>query len=277
MHAGPPRHLLPLLSVLVGACGAPRVAEDPSAWFDPGADFTVSESVAFTDQPYSFTGLTPIADLPAPEPFQVLWEDGGALPACPDWERSSDLPAEITGIVTVLPRYYYKTDGCDGDEEKYYGSFFVQDASGGVFVLGDSKVNHFDAGDRVTLSIRGITNRFDLTMVTAHDVVEVQRGPEPIYYVEATGPFDLPDIAQVRRVTGTVTSDPDTFGAFTVTGDDGTAWAIALDSDLNRRGVHYDVGSRVQVTGPIIYSYSAFSIVVLQKGQVDVLTPATGD
>ncbi|MBA2321601.1 MAG: hypothetical protein H0V89_10640, partial [Deltaproteobacteria bacterium] len=250
------------------------VPDDPSGWYDGGAPLEVTEALAFTDVPYDFTGPSPIADLPAPQPFEVLFEPGD-LPQCPDWATTPELPREISGIVTIFPRLYYKTDGCDGDEEKYYESYFVQDATGGVFVLGDSKVAHFDAGDRVEMTVRGIANRFDLAMVTVHDVTTIQRGPEPIYYEIPDDSLGVSDIALVRRVEGEVVTVKDTFGAFQLETDDGTRFDVALDVDLNRRGIDYPVGSRIIVTGPVLYSFSVFSIVVMQIGQVEVIS--TGD
>jgi hypothetical protein len=258
---------------LAAGCAAPRPVEDPATWFDPGAPLVVAERLEFTDVNYDFTGETPIADLPIPagDSFVSLFAEGDPLPACEEWETTPDLPAEITGIVTILPRYYYKTDGCDQDAEKYYGSFFLQDASGGIFVLNDSKVSHFLAGDRVTLSVRGVANRFDLPMVTALDVVDVQPHPEPIYFQAANAAFDQGDIALVERVTGTVATEADTFGAFDLTQDGtGVTYGVSIDSDLARRGVHYAVGTRITVTGPVLYSYSLYSIIVMQVGQVSL-------
>ena len=49
------------------------------------------------------------------------------------------LPFEIEGVVTAHPRYYFKTSGCDWDsDEKYYGSFFIQDATGAKISIEDS-------------------------------------------------------------------------------------------------------------------------------------------
>lgn len=267
---------LPL--ILLAGCGQPRGMEPQDGWWADAGDYDVQETIAFTDVPYDFTGATPIADLPLPPDFATEWAAGdAALPECPDWSVSDELPVEITGIVTIYPRYYFKTDGCDGDEEKFYGSYFIQDASGGHFVLGDTKVAHFDAGDRVTLKVRGIANRFDLPMIVGHDVVDVDVGPEPIFYEVADGPLTTDDIALVRRVTGTVSTEMDTFGAFTVTGDDGTDWNVGLDVELNRRGVEYAPGTRVTVTGPVQYSFSLFTIVVMQKGQIQILDDSSGE
>ncbi len=33
-----------------------------------------------------------------------------------------------------------RSHGCDDGDEKFYGAFFIQDRTGGLFVLGDSKV-----------------------------------------------------------------------------------------------------------------------------------------
>ncbi len=265
-----------LATCLAGCAGLDHpLPDDPSDWFDAGNPLEVIEPLAFTEEPYAVTGSTAIGDLPIAEPYQSLFAPG-PLPTCPDWATSSELPAQIEGIVTVFPRLYFKTEGCDGDDEKYYGSYFIQDASGGIFVLGDSKVAHFDAGDRVSLSIRGVANVYDLPMVTAHDVIEIERGPEPIYYQVPSGPLDLPDIALVRRVEGDVISEKDTFGAFQVLADNGTTYDITLDVELNRRGVDYPVGTRIIVTGPVLYSYSIFAIVVMQIGQVEIVDPATG-
>jgi hypothetical protein len=164
---------LPAL-LLIGTIGCvdPRPAQDPTDWFDPGSDYDVMEPVEFTDQNYGFTGETAIADLPLPGPFQTWFapEDQPA-PGCTDWSTVPELPAEITGIVTIMPRFYYKTSGCVPDDptvdsdEKFYGSYFVQDASGGFFVLGDSKVAHFDMGDRVTLKVRATKESFAQNMI----------------------------------------------------------------------------------------------------------------
>ena len=99
----------------------------------------------------------------------------------------------------------------------------------GLFVLGDSKVAHFDMGDIVTLKIRAVRTTFDLDMVVAHDVVNVERGPEPIAYEVATEEFTLDDIARVKRVTGVVQTEPDTFGSFSIMDEDGNVFGISLD------------------------------------------------
>lgn len=265
---------LPLL--LIGcASGGPQ--EDPSAWYDPGSAYDVQETIAFTDVNYDFTGETALADLPVPDDFETWFADGDAPPdGCADWREEGELPAEISGIVTILPRYYYKADGCmpdQGDnEEKFYGSFFVQDASGGYFVLGDTKVAHFDAGDRVTLRVRAVREAFDQLMMPVWDAVEVVRGPEPIYYEAVpTGVLGPEHVSRVVRVEGVVATEVTTFGEIYLDADDGSRHKFALDSELTRRGVGFPVGARVQVTGPVLYSFSEYTIVVMRIGQLTEL------
>ena len=103
-----------------------------------------------------------------------------------------DLPFEVEGIVTLHPRWYFKTHGCDDGDEKFYGSFFIQDGTSGIFVLGDSKVAHFDMGARVKMKVRGVRTIYDLNVVYAHDITEVvDYGPVPVYYDEATEALEI--------------------------------------------------------------------------------------
>jgi hypothetical protein len=271
------RFVLPI-ACLLAACATPAPQEDPDAWFSPAGDYDVSEPVAFTDEPYDFTGPTAIADLPLPGDFETLFapDDAPAATDCAGWVSSGELPAEIEGVVTVLPRYYFKTSGCaptqdiDADQ-KYYGSYFVQDATDGYFVLGDSKVAHFDMGDRVRLRVRGIKESFDQTMIAVHDVVEVDRVAQPIYFERADGPLGADHVSKVMRIEGTVATPVSTFGEVYVDADDGTRYKFNLDAELNRRGVTAEIGERIRVTGPVLYSFSEYTVIVMRVGQIERL------
>jgi hypothetical protein len=268
---------LVFLAALSG-CATPAGQEDPYDWFTPPSEYDVQEPVAFTDENYTFTGETAIADLPVPGAFELLLASGDA-PAqtdCADWVSSSDLPAEIEGIVTLLPRYYYKTGGCaptpDVDsDEKFYGSYFVQDETAGYFVLGDSKVAHFDMGDRVRLKVRGIKESYDQTMIAVHDVVEIQRGPEPIYFERADGPLGAEHVSRVVRIEGTISTPMSTFGEVYLDTDDGTRHKLGIDSELARRGIEPLIGERVQATGPVLLSFSEYTVLILRVGQLESL------
>lgn len=260
--------------VSLGGCAPQRVAEDTEGWWDEGQALEVIDPVEFTDQAYGLDGG--VGDLkddlfPTPgDAFVFAPGDDYGDARCAS-ETDSALPTEITGVVTIPPRFYFKTAGCNNGDEKYYGSFFVEDDTGGVFVLGDSKAAHFTVGDTVTLRVRAVRTRYDLDMVYSWDLVEVDGERRAVRYRETTQPLGPADVAAVRRVEGVVSTEMDTFGAFSVTGDNGQAWGVQLDADLNRRGVRYEVGERVVATGPVIYSYSAYNLVIQSKGQITVL------
>lgn len=262
------------------ACATPGVPAG-NDWFDAGSTLDVVEPIAFTDVPYDFTGPTALADVPRAPEFGTLFAEGETLPACDGWSTTPDLPVEVEGVVTIQPRVYLKTVGCvpvdDPDaesDEKHYGSFFLQDRSGGLFVLGDDKNADFTLGDRVALRLLSVQERFELDAASAFEVLAITRGPEPIFYEVLDRALGDADIAHVKRMTGTVAVVPDTFGEMTVTTDGGADFVAQLDSELTRRGVTYAVGDRLQITGPVLYSYSTYALVVLQLGQIErVETP----
>ncbi len=248
----------------------------PTAVFGDGSTLDVSEAMEFTDVPYGATGPTPIADLPIAPDFGTSFPADAVLPACDGWGISPDLPATLSGVVTVTPRVYFKADGCVPvgsseveSDQKYYGSFFLQDMSGGTFVLGDARLAAFPAGSWVTIDVTSVANAFDLPRVSTFELISVE-APIPIYYELADGPLDASHDASVVRVTGTVSAAPDGFGEMTLTTDTGADVVVTLDVELTRRGVTAAVGDRLQVTGPVLYSYGAHAIVVMSLGQLAV-------
>lgn len=269
---------MPLL-LLILACATERGPEDPSGWFSEGSEYAVEEPVAFTSDEYGLDGG--IGGLSA----AVLPVDGDDIVYAPDEElpAGSDCPMTlastpgveewtVTGVVTLHPRFYFKTSGCSYDsDEKYYGSYFIEDDTGGFFVLGDSKVAHFDVGNTVELKVRGLRTTFDQDMVYAHDVVSVDRSVRAVSYVEPDGPITREHIARVVRVEGVVTSEKDTFGEFTVEADDGVTHTVSLDVELNRRGLEVPVGSRVRATGPVLLSYGSLTIIIMRVGQLEII------
>ena len=247
--------LISTLTLTLLACSTYNTRENSDDWYDWGVALDVEEPVAFTETPYGFpSDAATSIDALSSAIFPVDWWTSVYGPddlysdesGCQSQVNYS-LPFTIEGVVTILPDYYFKTLGCDGDE-KYYGSYFIQDNSGGIFILGDSKVAHFDMGDRIKLTVRGGRSSYDLNMVTAHD-----------------------DIATVQRVEGEVMTEPDTFGAFTLADTNGATYTIQLDSELNRRGVTFSPGHKLRATGPLIYSYSEFAVVIMRIGQLENL------
>ena len=172
--------------VCVSACSFRDTPEDWREWYDEGTDVAVEEPIAYTTENYDLVGETPISGLPRPGDFQTLFAPDDAPPTrlCSGWRTDDALPVTISGVVTIHPRFYIKVSGCRAAEsfsveadEKYFGSFYLQDATGGFLVLGDTKVADFSVGDRVTLNVRAVKNFFDQDMIAAHDVVEIVRGP----------------------------------------------------------------------------------------------------
>jgi len=185
----------------------------------------------------------------------------------------------VTGVVTLMPKFYFKSNGCTTDDEKFYGSYFIEDDTGGVFVLGDTRVARFDMGETVTIRVRASRRSFGQNMVYVHDLLDVDRTTRPIRYRTKQAPFGDADIGQVRRITGTIATRPDTFGEFRIEPDGGSCnpstgggcAVISLDVELNRRGVSFELGERVTFTGPILYAYNTYKLIVLRLGQVERL------
>jgi hypothetical protein len=253
--------------------------EDASAWYEPATTTQVDEPVPFTATNYDFdggiaalnAGIFPVAA------NTIAYGPGEAFPtgsSCLS-TNTPNLPDQITGIVTILPRLYVKIKDCGGDAEKYYTSYFLQDSTGGVFVLGDGKAEHFESGNRITINVRSGRTDYTMNEIYSWDLADVSDTVEPIYYTVRSGsedgPLDGSDVSLVRRVEGVVRTVPDTFGAFTIVSDSGITYNISIDSELARRGVTYSVGQRLQVTGPVFYSFSIYAVIVMREGQVSVL------
>lgn len=261
------------LAVLAG-CTSER---DLDPWDTAGEFYNVQERVAFTTEPYGLTGTgTTIGDLKRdlfPTEGELLFgtDDAYGSANCEDVGTTSKLPVEVEGVVTLHPRWYMKLSGCDRADEKYYGNYFIEDDSGGLFVVGDSKVAHFDVGDRVRMRIRAVRTNFDFDMVYAHDIVEVYRDSRPIKYESIDRALEASDIGEVRRVQGEIVTDPDTFGQFGVRLASGAEVFVNLDAELSRRRQNPDLGDTICATGPVQYSYSEYSIVVMKIGQIAVL------
>lgn len=280
------------LTGMTACVGAREAAENPQDWFDNGSQVAVDEFVEFTDVNYDIAegdGIRGLKDAVFPvtagsvgrDTLVFGTDDGSAEADGCAIQTNRELPYIIEGIATAHPRFYFKSSGCEWDsEEKYFGSFFIQDETGGQMVLGDTKVAKFDMGDRVRILVRGVKTSFDLDMVYSYDLLDIVEREQPIYYEEVDRAFgcdleepvdwDECDIGRVKRVTGTVVTDKDTFGEFAIEGDDGTRWSIGLDVELNRRGLDYPIGTRITATGPVLFSFSAYSLVVMRKGQIQV-------
>ena len=58
-------------------------------------------------------------------------------------------------VITIPGTYYIKVSVCD-QEEKFYGSFVVEDDTGGIMVLRDSRVSQVQPGDVVRMTVHSM-------------------------------------------------------------------------------------------------------------------------
>ncbi len=297
-----------LVLALAPACVDIRNSEVPD-WFDSGSAQDVEERISWDESPYSFPadpadGLLALRHglmgcysqesrgdcdggfVDSQEDIQIFWgPDAPTDPQACHFTPSAALPATVDVMVTLRPQFYTKARSCEylvglenGDpvydeaSDKYYASFFVEDATGGLFVLADQRIAHFDAGDMLRMKIRSIGRAYQMDAVYAYDIEAVERSPRGIAFEVLDPTLTLgPDHrGRVMRSTGVVATEPDDFGTFTLRTPEGTPVNVQLALELNRRGVEFPVGTEIQVTGPVLYSYSSHTIVLTQTGQVEV-------
>lgn len=206
---------------------------------DPVVQRPVSEPVRYVERLGRTYGLPragepSIADLIALMPSESIdadeadvWAGPDDAPACPD--RVSvldDLPITIEAVVTVHPRQYLKVPVCDQDERNY-GSFVVEDDTGGIVVLRNSRVAEYSVGDRVRLTVRSTMFTFRNPTTRVVLAADVERLDPPtqdqgvVYYRRTEDGFSLDDVTESRRVEGWVIQSPSNtnFGQLVLTSD----------------------------------------------------------
>jgi len=227
-----PALLVPLL--FCAACAADHRANPVASeelWPSEPVQTSVAEPVNFRergpDDSYGLPGpnAMPISGLLALLPQEnVRFGDprtfvsrAGAVP-CNTGDvqvLANDLPAVIEGVVTLHPRRYLKIPVCDQDE-KHYGSFTIEDDTGGIVVLRDSRIAPFRPGDRVRLVVDALTMTYLQPSTRAILTASVERlepsadtADRVVYFDRTTVPFGLGDITKVRRVEGYAVQAPD--------------------------------------------------------------------
>ncbi|TXD33601.1 hypothetical protein FRC96_15575 [Lujinxingia vulgaris] len=281
--------------LLIGSTGCvePEQGEDPGEYFSDGDYGQVQDPIAFSTTPYDFTGELPIEDLKGAFADEVVWV--GFSPGEPypvsgdcdperDWDETipgvvNELPVEIEGIVTTHPRYFQKVSVC-GVEQRYYGSYTLEDSSGGILVLKDSRIAEFEIGDRVRITARAIMKNFDSLAVLAYSDEEVLNSPEertPVHFEEVERSFRADeDVYEVRRVTGRVVLAPtnQNFNEMRIQSleDPNIEWLASVDAELGRRGIGPEVGEVVQVTAPVINSFGV-RLLITALGQLEYVDP----
>lgn len=120
-----------------------------------------------------------------------------------------ELPMVIDAVVTLHPRQYVKRPVC-GQDERNYGTFVVEDDTGGIIVLRNSRVANFTFGDRVRLTVRaaGLTAGNPNTRAIVAADIEVLGERVPVLFEPAPSPFTADDIGRVRQVEGYIVIEP---------------------------------------------------------------------
>lgn len=302
-------------TVALGGCSSsPDEPGDVEQRYGDVTTTPTSEPVDFTDEPYEFTGPDTIGGFQRPgmmgpaETFgdlyslfsvsDFVWYGNSSQSPYPvegicdsnanEVVTLDELPLEIEGIVTLHPRYFQKTEYC-GSEERYYGSYLLQDSTGGVLVLRDGRVADFTFGDRVKLKVHGLMKFFDTYAVVVYtDEEVVDRGHE-VYYRESDGDLDTTDIGTVVRVKGRVVSAPtnQNFNELCMVPVGGDAdgcdprclaneqctdqrdqTIVSIDREIGQREPKpIEKGQILEVTGPVVNSFG-LRILVSRLGQL---------
>ncbi len=308
------------------SCADPQDGLDSEEYFGgPGSYSSVSDPIEFSEEPYDFTGDMPIGELRDLVPYDTSeWYgfspddiypvEGDCNPefqgneAIPEY--LDELPAIIEGVVTLHPRYFENMTTC-GTRERYYGTYIIQDATGGIQVMKNSRIAEFDVGDRVRLRVRGVTREHSTVAILAFDQEEALTTPEtrvPVYYqalerefiseedemdarellAESLGQEELTqeqideqitpaDTYEVRRIRGEVIVEAtnQNFNEMVVQSDEDpdVEWLVSLDRELGTRGVGPKEGDLVELTGPVIDSFD-MRMVIGSLGKIEILDAA---
>lgn len=201
--------------------------------------------------------------------------------------KLDNLPATIEGIVTIEPQRYEKVSTC-GEDHRYYGTYFIQDETGSILVLKDSRISDFSVGDRVKLDVRGVTKQFGRLSVAAFDDEEVvkraeERDTSGAPYEKLTqsfgkrfgkpagwargntcwdlNGFNVPEgFGNNFRITGRVCREPNNRnfnelllqkGTKKCVDDPKVEWTVSMGLELGRRGLDIERGDVITVTGPV--------------------------
>ena len=280
--------MISVLLLALAGCGDDGTTLEARGEEPEPEEIAVVEPIAYTSDPYAqnLRGTPTIEELRGIiDANAFVWHGFAEADKYPgsgdcDFSRNGDqatvttdkLPAVIEGVVTLHPRYFVKTAIC-GESERFSGSFFLPDATGGMLILRDSRISPFSYGDRVRLRVKGLMKYFDYDAVLAFDELEVVTGdaPEPISFEEVEGAFRDDDKGLVRRIRGTIVSEAtnNNFNEMIVEGygDRPARWLVSLDRELGQRKPALGPGTEVEFTGPIINSFG-LRMLVASYGQI---------
>ncbi|MFB6265252.1 MAG: hypothetical protein ABEL76_16760 [Bradymonadaceae bacterium] len=217
------------------------------------------------------------------------------------------LPVTVRGVVTYHASHYEKVSTC-GQDQKYFGSYIIQDKTGAIAVLRDAEIADYTFGDRVEVEVRGLAKSFgsmkvlstgDVRLIEAADEGEGTvpytslAGDPPTAYADAMPcrqtALDVPkNLGNTFRIEGRVCQQPNSrnFNELRLQPGDSCksnpdiAWSVSMGLDFGRRGLGLEQGDRVRVTGPVWGRPTSFSscnwsfqMLALSPDQLEVLEP----
>jgi hypothetical protein len=271
----------------------------------------VVEPYETTEQNYDFTGPTSIGDLKdlfefptistANGPLVVPWfglSPGDPRPnpdaACGTFDNEvaevTELPVTIEGVVTLHPRFFKKVNFC-GSDERYYGAYFIQDSTGGLLVLKDTRIADFDAGDRISLRVRGISQQFGSRDIMIWDEEQVISQDNAIYADPVDDIPTVDDVGNVVKVRGIVVEPPtnSNFNNVCLMPEGSTDTSVcdprclssdqcfgyilaAFDREIGQRNPDpIEAGDLVELRGPVNDGFDGPTILIAEEGQYDII------
>lgn len=222
------RNLSLLVVGVLLACGAETENRPSSAerWSESGQEHEVTEPVALSERTptrtYGLpkTGQSSIADLVALLPAEDIGRDevkffsSAEQPLMCTNGRTTQidgLPMVVEGVVTIPGTYYIKVSVCD-QEEKFYGSFAIEDDTGGIMILRDSRVAQVQPGDVVRLTVHTLViadnfGRIDSRAVLTYDL-EILPQRKDVLYSPTASSVGSEEVGRTMRVGGYVLENP---------------------------------------------------------------------
>jgi hypothetical protein len=302
-----PRHLAAssVLGLLVAcvafqsSCVPSEPTDDPRDpnYYDQGEQVPVTEPIEFTEQNYDdVSGDLTISDLrDLRDENAFVWYGYSPLDPYPLGDTRAhgqdcspiaafenvvtevpEFPATIEGVVTHHPRLLRSPRVCAG-EDRFYGSYYLQDETGGILVYKDSRVADFTFGDRVTIRVRGMAAQNFSSMpagvvgVLAYDNENVVERDLPVYFEETDEDFTAADVAQVRRIRGEVIQEPTNtnFNSMTLASlNTDATWSVSLDREISRRSYTFEAGEVVELTGVVADNFG-LTMLIYSLGQIE--------
>lgn len=288
-----------------GACAETDVglsSEELAERYGTAETTPVVEPYVTTDTNYDFTGETSIADVSALIKYnEQVWYGVSPMDERPNPDQAcgtfdnpvdelTELPTTIEGIVTLHPRYFEKIGFC-GSDERYYGAYFLQDSSGGIQILKDTRIADFDVGDRVSVRVRGVMQEFGAGFVMIWDDETVISRDNEVYAQEAGPLLVADDLGKVVKIRGKV-ADPPTSSNFNAVclippdsddvtpcdprcvgteGCDGYILA-AFDREIGQRNPDpIETGDIIELRGPVISGFDDLTVLIAEEGQYDII------